>query len=62
MMTPLVVVTLPLRSNSVKGAGSSNSRVPLPRVSGWISSVSRPGFVGGYDALASGMIIVSLAH
>jgi hypothetical protein len=30
MITPLVVVTLLMRSNSVSGAGPSNSRAPLP--------------------------------
>ena len=39
MITPLVVVTLPVSPNSVSGAGPSNSRAPLPRVSGQISSV-----------------------
>jgi hypothetical protein len=39
MITPLVVVTLLVSSNSVSGAGPSNSRAPLPRVSGQISSV-----------------------
>ena len=39
MITPLVVVTLLVSSNSVSGAGPSNSRAPLPRVSGHISSV-----------------------
>ena len=39
MITPLVVVTLLVSSNSVSGAGPSNSRAPRPRVSGQISSV-----------------------
>ena len=39
MITPLVVVTLLVSSNSVSGAGPSNNRAPLPRVSGQISSV-----------------------
>ena len=39
MITPLVVVTLLVSSNSVSGAGPSNSRAPLPKVSGQISSV-----------------------
>jgi hypothetical protein len=34
MITPLVVVTLLVSSNSVSGAGPSNNRAPLPRVSG----------------------------
>src|SRR5215472_9375542 len=41
MITPLVVATLPVSSNSVSGAGPSNSRAPLPRVSGQITRVSR---------------------
>ena len=39
MITPLVVVTLLVSSNSVSGAGPSNSRAPLPKVSGQITSV-----------------------
>ena len=39
MITPLVVVTLLVSSNSVSGAGPSNSRAPPPRASGQISSV-----------------------
>ena len=39
MITPLVVVTLLVSSNSVSGAGPSIGRAPLPRVSGQISSV-----------------------
>ena len=39
MITPLVVATLSVSSNSVSGAGPSNRRAPLPRVSGQVSSV-----------------------
>jgi hypothetical protein len=47
-----------MTSSTTPDTAASNGGTTAPNASGVPEYVSPPGFVGGYDALASGMIIV----